>query len=129
MDELSYTEQIDQIISELSGWKAETLTAIRSSVCGASDLIEETVKWKTPSRPAGLPVWVYGVNICLAEVWKDKIVLIFVNGAELPDPDNLFNARLKSRTDRAIEFREGDQVKGRQIAQLVQEAVVFNASK
>jgi hypothetical protein len=47
----------------------------------------------------------------------------------MKDPKKLFNARLASRTDRAIEFRKGDTVDEAGLKDLVLEAVALNKSK
>lgn len=48
---------------------------------------------------------------------------LFFKGALLPDADLVFNARLKSRTDRAIEYREADKVNEGTVTRLVSEAI------
>ena len=42
------------------------------------------------------------------------------------DPNSHFNARLQSRTDRAIEFHEGDRVPERAIQEFVRQALKLN---
>ncbi len=61
-----------------------------------------------------------------AEVWKDNIKLLFSKGAQLKDSSGLFNARLKSKDIRVIEFREGDSVNETALGELVLEAVKLN---
>lgn len=126
MSDKPASEQIDDIIKNYRGWKGEILARVRSIIRAADPEIIETVKWKTASRPEGLPVWELNGIICIAETWKDNIKLVFFKGALMSDPDKLFNARLKSSTDRAIEFREGDAVDEPKLTRLVQEAVAIN---
>jgi len=129
MTEKSASEQIDDIIELHGGWKGELLTHLRSVITEASPEIVEEVKWKTASRPEGLPVWSHEGIVCFAEIWKDNIKLIFFQGVKLADTKKLFNARLKSSTVRAIELREGDTIDEAGIKQLVTEAVAVNSSK
>lgn len=129
MQDKSVSQQIDDIIEKHGGWKADTVRQLRSVITSADPDIIEEVKWKTPSRPEGLPVWSHNGIICLAEFWKDNIKLIFTKGAYLADPYQLFNARLKSSTDRAIELRQGDTVDETALQQLVLAAKAFNDSK
>lgn len=110
MSELSASQQVDAIIKMHPGWKAAILSDIRAVVTSADPEIVEEIKWRMKTRPEGLAVWVKDGNICYAEIWKDNIKLIFPKGASLSDPDKLFNARLKSKDLRAIEFREGDNI-------------------
>ncbi|HRJ91167.1 MAG TPA: DUF1801 domain-containing protein, partial [Candidatus Saccharibacteria bacterium] len=67
--------------------------------------------------------------LCFAEIWKDNIKLIFHKGSSLPDPDKLFNARLKSTDVRAIEIHESDEIHKAGIQALVNAAIAYNSNK
>lgn len=123
------SQQIDDIIKMHGGWKGETLSQLRSIIKQADPEVVEEVKWKSPSRPEGLPVWSHDGILAIAETWKDNIKLIFFKGSEMKDPRGLFNSRLKSKTDRAIELREGDTIDEPALKALVKEAVELNESK
>lgn len=129
MEEKSASQQIDDIIKTYGGWKGETLSRLRTMIKQTDPDVIEEVKWKTPSRPAGLPVWSHDGILCIAEAWKDNVKLIFLKGAQMKDPKKLFNARLKSKTDRAVEFHEGDSVNEAALKELILEAVELNKSK
>lgn len=120
------SQQIDDIIANTGGWKAEVLSRLRKLIKQTEPGITEEVKWKTATRPEGLPVWSHNGIVCIAETWKDKVVLIFFKGVHMTDPKQLFNARLKSSTDRAIEFREGDNINETALKELILEAVEIN---
>lgn len=45
------------------------------------------------------------------------------------DEDKLFNAHLKSNTDRAIEYRQGDNVNQAALSDLVRQAIDLNHTK
>src|SRR5690606_22325718 len=96
MKEDSASKQIDRIIKLHGGWKTDILTRLRDLIHQADPDVVEEVKWKTASRPEGLPVWSHNGILCIAEIWKDNIKLIFFKGAKMQDPNNIFNARLKS---------------------------------
>lgn len=102
---------------------------LRAIINDADQTIVEEIKWKMPTRPEGLPVWTHNGIVCFIEIWKDNVKLIFSKGAQLPDPNKLFNARLKSSTARAIEFHEGESVGKAGIKTLVLEAAVLNTNK
>lgn len=129
MSDKSASEQIDDIINQYDGWKVDILKQLRAIVNNASVDITEEVKWKMPSNPLGLPVWSNNGIVCIAQTFKNDIKLVFFKGAVLSDPKNLFNARLKSSTDRAIEFHAGDPIDEAGITALVREAVSLNAAK
>ena len=129
MEEKSAAAQIDDIIKKHAGWKGDTLTKIRAAILAADPEIVEEIKWRMASRPEGLPVWSHNGIVCIVETWKDNIKLLFFKGPELADPRKLFNARLKSSRERAIEFREGDAVDATGIAELVRESVKLNLGK
>lgn len=129
MEDKPASEQIDGIIEKHGGWKGEILSALRTVIKAVDPEIVEEVKWKMPTRPEGLPVWSHNGMICFAEIWKDNVKLIFSKGAQLQDPQKLFNARLKSRDIRAIEFHEGDKVNEVALQALVKEGIALNAKK
>lgn len=129
MTEKSASQQIDDIIKNYGGWKGQTIAQIRAAVLAAdSDIIEE-IKWKMPTRPEGLPVWSYNGILCRVETFKNDLKLVFSQGAQIDDPKKLFNARLMSKTERAIEFHDGDPVDATAITTLTKQAVQFNQNK
>ncbi len=120
------SQQIDEIIKLHGGWKAEILSCLRAVIRTADSEVLEEVKWKMPSRPEGLPVWSHDGIVCIAEVFKNDVKLVFFKGVQLKDAKKLFNARLNSKTDRAIEFHDSDTVDEVALKQLVTEAVELN---
>lgn len=129
MEDKPAPRQIDDIITLYGGWKGETLLKLRAVIRSADPGIIEEIKWKMPTRPEGLPVWSHTGIVCILETFKDNQKLVFFKGAQMNDPHNLFNARLSSRTDRAIEFHEGDAIDEDALAVLVREAVQLNVLK
>ena len=129
MNDKSVSEQVDDIIAQYEGWQEQLLKQLRSIIKTAVPEIVEEVKWKMPSNPKGLPVYSYNGIVCIIQTFKNDVKLVFFKGAFLGDPNKLFNARLKSETDRAIEFREGYELNEQGIKELLIEAVAFNSSK
>jgi hypothetical protein len=109
-------------------WRTETLDGLRKVILAAAPGIVETVKWRKPSNPAGVPVWECNGIICTGERYKDKVKLTFMSGAKLKDPSGLFNAADKGATRRAIDVPEGGKVDAKALTALVREAVKFNAA-
>lgn len=89
----------------------------------------ETVKWRKPSNPDGVPVWEHGGILCTGEVYKAYVKLTFAHGAALPDPDRLFNASLTAGTRRAIDLREGAALDATAFRALVSAAVTHNLAR
>lgn len=129
MEEKTAKQQIDDIIKMYGGWKGQTLAHLRAVIKKADPGVLEEVKWKMKTRPEGLPVWSHNGILCIAETWKDNIKLLFFKGVYLKDPQKLFNSRLKSATDRAIELHEGDTINEEALKELVVQAVTFNEQK
>src|SRR5690349_12276606 len=98
----SASQQIDAIITMHGDWRGKTLAQLRGLVKAADPAVVEEVKWKKPSRPEGVPVWSHDGIICIGEMLKSAVRLTFPKGAELRDPERLFNARLDSRSVREI---------------------------
>jgi hypothetical protein len=128
-DDMSATEQIDSIISNLHDWRGKTLARLRAVILKSNpDLVEE-VKWKKPSKPEGVPVWMYNGNICIADALKNAVRLTFPKGAQLPDPKHVFNTRLDSKTVRAVDFFEDSTIDTDALTAIVLEAIKLQASK
>ncbi len=97
------SQEIDSIIKGLGDWRGETLARLRASISRASPEVVEEVKWKKPSNPAGVPVWSHDGIVCIGDALKNSVRLTFPKGPLIADPKKLFNARLDSKTNRAID--------------------------
>jgi hypothetical protein len=126
--EPSISKQIDAIIKEPGGWRSAVFSQLRAAIKRADPAAVEAVKWKKPSRPMGVPVWVRDGNLCIGEPLKNAVRLTFPKGALIKDPKRLFNARLDSSSVRAIDFHEGDRVDETALKALIAQAVALNTS-
>lgn len=120
---------IDTRIATLGDWRGAMLAAIRALIRDADPEVVETVKWRKPSNPNGVPVWEHAGILCTGEVYKGYVKLTFAHGASLADPQQLFNASLDGGTRRAIDIREGEAPDAAAFRALIAEAVAFNVSK
>lgn len=127
--EPSGSELIDHKIQSMGDWRGAMLARLRRLIREADPNVVETVKWRKPSNPAGVPVWEHGGIICTGETYKDKVKLTFARGAAVDDPSGLFNASLDGGTRRAIDFREGDDVNEKAFKTLIGDAVALNVSR
>ena len=117
------SEKIDQLIAKLDDWRGKTLASLRKSILAADGEIIEEWKWM------GSPVWSRDGIIAVGNAHKDKVKLTFYHGAQLPDPDKLFNAGLDGGKWRAIDLFEGDKLNERAFKALVRAAVDYNQAK
>ena len=113
-------ERIDQMIAGLTDWRGKTFAGIRRAILAADPEIVEEWKWM------GSPVWSRDGMIAVANAHKGKVKLTFAHGAQLADPDKLFNAGLEGNARRAIDFLEGDRVSGPALTTLVRAAIDYN---
>lgn len=120
---------IDARIAGLTDWRGATLAALRELILSADPDVIETVKWRKPSNPHGVPVWEHHGIICTGEVYRDKVKLTFAQGAALPDPAGLFNASLDGGTRRAIDLRDGEVVAPAAFQALIRAAIALNVAK
>ncbi len=130
-EELSPSEEIDAKLEAMrsSGdWRGETLARLRALIKEADPEVVETVKWRKPSNPAGIPVWEHDGLICGGEIYKGYVKLTFARGAALPDPAGLFNSGFGGNTRRAIDIREGETIDEAAFKALIQAAVALNRS-
>src|SRR5260370_880864 len=117
------SERIDRMIAELADWRGKTFAGMRKSILAADREISEEWKWM------GRPVWSRDGMIAVANAHKGKVKLTFAHGAQLPDPDKLFNAGLEGNARRAIDFLEGDKINERALRNLVRAAIDYNQMK
>jgi hypothetical protein len=117
------SERIDQLIEGLTDWRSKTLASIRNSILEADREIIEEWKWM------GSPVWSRDGIIAVGNAHKEKVKLTFAHGAQLADPDKLFNAGLDGNAYRAIDLFEGDNINERALKNLVRAAIDYNQTK
>jgi len=125
----SPAQQIHAIIKEPGDWRGKKLSQLRALIKKAHPAVVEEVKWKKPSKPSGVPVWSHDGMICLADTLNSAVRLTFPKGAQMNDPQRLFNTRLESNTVRAIDFHEGDTVDDAALKALILDAVGLNTAK
>jgi hypothetical protein len=117
------SEQIDQLIAGITDWRGKTFAGIRKNILAADREIIEEWKWM------GSPVWSRDGIIAVANAHKGKVKLTFAHGADLSDPDKLFNAGLEGNARRAIDYFEGDKINERALKNLVRAAIEYNQLK
>jgi hypothetical protein len=110
-------------------WHEELLAQIRRVIRETDGEALEERKWKMPSKPAGVPVWSHGGILCVCDFLKASVRLTFPKGASLRDPMGRFNARLDSRTVRAIDIHQGETIDEDALKEWVRGAVALNASR
>lgn len=125
-NQLTPSQEIDAIIKMYDDWRGDMLSRLRKMIIKSDSSINEEVKWKKPSKPEGVPVWVLDGNLCVADTLKNAVRLTFQKGAQIPDPKKLFNARLDSKGARAIDFSEGAEIDEPALMALVREAISLN---
>jgi hypothetical protein len=126
---VSPSQEIDAIIKKSEDWKGKKLAQLRAIIIQADPVVVEEVKWKKPSKPEGVPVWVDNGILCVADTLKNAVRLTFPKGAQMKDPKKLFNTRLDSNKVRAIDFFEEDFVDETALEALIYEAVKVNTKK
>ena len=117
---------IDAKIASLGDWRGATLARIRALIRQADPEVVETVKWRKPTNPSGVPVWEHDGILCTGETYKTYVKLTFAKGAALADPAGLFNASLTGNARRAIDIREGHTIDEEAFKALIRAAVATN---
>ena len=118
--DLTPSARIDALIAGIADWRGKTFADLRQTILASDDGIVEEWKWM------GSPVWECDGMIAVANAHKGKVKLTFMHGAQLPDPDKLFNDGLDGNARRAIDFFEGDRIDKRALKNLVRAAIEYN---
>ena len=120
---MTASERIDQMIEDLADWRGKALAGLRKSILAADPGIIEEWKWM------GSPVWSRDGIIAVGNAHKGKVKLTFMYGAQLPDPDKLFNTGFEGNVRRAIDLFEGDKINGPALKALIRAAIELNQAK
>src|SRR5690606_34539332 len=78
-------ELIDAHIAKIGDWRGETMARVRALIHEAVPDVVESVKWRKPSNPDGVPVWEHNGILCTGEIYKDRVKFTFMQGAALDD--------------------------------------------
>ncbi|MDQ3140249.1 MAG: DUF1801 domain-containing protein [Pseudomonadota bacterium] len=117
------------MIAALGDWRGAALARLRALIKAADPDIVETVKWRKPSNPNGVPVWEHDGIAIGGGVFKDKVKLTFAHGAALDDPAGVFNNGFGGSKWRAIDVRAGEAVDAEAFKALVRAAVALNVAR
>lgn len=117
------SQEINNLIEQNQDWRGDALAKLRKIILETDPEIVEDWKYM------GSPVWSRYGAICVGNIFKDKVQLVFANGAALNDPDELFNAGLEGKKWRYIDIYEGDHIKENSLKTLVRTAINYNLSK
>ncbi|MGX7951424.1 DUF1801 domain-containing protein [Tsuneonella sp. HG249] len=115
-------------MTDPSDWRAQTLARVRTLIAEADPEATETVKWRKPTNPDGVPAWEHGGLICTGETYKDKVKLTFAHGAKIDDPAGLLDPG-NGKTRAALDLREGDALDPEAFKTLVRAAVEYNLAR
>lgn len=115
-------QKIDDLIAGLNDWRGERLAEVRALIHDALPRVLETWKWM------GSPVWEQDGIVLVGNAHKSKVKLTFPRGAQLADPDGLFNAGLAGRAWRAIDLHKPDTLDPIAFRALVREAAALNGA-
>jgi hypothetical protein len=109
------TEQVKQMLDDLGDWRGTRALYIRELILKADSDLSEQIKWNSP-------VFIKKKNICSIGIFKDHIKLNFFDGANLEDPEKIFNAGLDAKKSRGIDLTEKDSINENAFIRLVQSA-------
>ncbi len=123
------SELIDEMIAKTADWRGETLAKLREVIHVADPEIVEDVRWRRPANPIGSAVFEHDGIVCIGVILKERVRLGFWEGASLPDPEGLYNAQLEGSKSRAIDFREGDELREDALVTLIRAGVALNLAK
>jgi hypothetical protein len=114
---------IDEKIASLQDWRGEQLELIRKTIRQVAPHIIEEWKWM------GTPAWNHNGIVCIANAHKKVVKITFGKGAQLPDPQRVFNNGLSGKAWRAIDLAEGDKLNVQGFKGLVRAAMALNDAK
>jgi hypothetical protein len=120
---MSASDQITKKIADHPDWREKLLAGIRRLVREADPEILEELKWR------GALTWSHNGLVCVANIFKDTVKVIFASGAKLADPNGIFNSELAGNAWRGITFSEKDKINEPAFKRLFRSAVELNNTK
>jgi hypothetical protein len=117
---MTASEQIDRKTAAHPDWRGKLLAGLRRLVREAAPEILEELKWR------GAPTWSHNGLVCVANIYKDTVKVVFAHGAKLADPNGIFNSDLAGNAWRGITFSEKDKINEPVFKSLVRSAVELN---
>jgi hypothetical protein len=119
---MNASERIDEQIAVLRNWRGDMLAKLRKIIHEADPKVIEEWKWM------GTPTFSHDGIFAIVNAHKNHVKMTFAHGADLPDPEKVFNAMLKGGRWRAIDFFEGDKINERAVKNLIRSAVALNTA-
>lgn len=114
-------EKIDDYINRTADWRGTLIAEIRALIHEIEPEITEEWKWNSP-------IFSYkGKMACSLGAFKTHVGLNFFNGAELNDPEGLFNSGLDAKKSRAINFKKENDIDKNALKELLTRAIHQNA--
>ena len=120
---MNASAQIDRKIADHPDWRGELLARLRRLVHEAEPEILEELKWR------GAPTWSRNGLVCVANIYKETVKVVFAKGSKLADPDGMFNSELAGNAWRGITFSEKDKINERAFRNLIRSAVELNSHR
>ena len=127
--ESTESKQIDRIMMSTPDWRGKKLSDLRANIKSVHPSIVEEIKWRKPSNPLGIPVWSYMGIICFCNILKNSVRLTFPKGAMIRNPKGFFNARLDSKSVRAIDLHKDEDIELDALKAIILEAMKLNQLK
>ncbi len=122
IDRQEAAKRIDNYIAEFDDWRGERMAELRKIIHEVNPDVIEDWKWM------GTPVWSHHGMYAHGNIFKAKVKLTFHHGAQLPDPEKLFNASLAAKMSRAIDLFERDKIDASALKTLLRAATDYNAT-
>jgi hypothetical protein len=120
---MTASEQIEKKIADHPDWRGRLVEDIRRLVREADPEILEELKWREA------PTWSHNGLVCVANIFKDTVKVVFASGAKLADQNGIFNSELAGNAWRGITFSEKDKINAPAFKRLVLSAVELNNTK
>lgn len=122
LDREEAVKRIDNFIAEHDDWRGETMAQIRKIIHEVAPAVIEDWKYM------GSPFWSHGGILGHGNIFKAKVKLTLHHGAQLSDPQQLFNASLNAKQSRAIDIFEGQEIDVEALKTLLREALAYNTT-
>ncbi len=114
--------KIEAFIEGYPDWRGQQLTQLQQLILECNPDFNQEFKW-------GVPVFTLNKMVLAISAFTDHVKINFLQGAQLADPDHLFNSGLESKQHRSINLKKGQKIDQAALQRLIQAAIAIDQSR
>lgn len=113
------SQKIEAFIQDYPDWRGQKLAELRQLILETNPNFKQEFKW-------GVPIFSLNKMVLGISAFKSHIKINFLQGAQIADPEGLFNSGLDSKQHRSINLTEGESINRDALKRLILAAIEYD---